>query len=67
LGTDAASGDVRGAVAGSKPEINPKQIQMMQIQNILNEKQARHLDGDFPHSNFGFVSDFDIRISDFSL
>jgi len=46
-----------------KPEIrNPKQIPMTKIQN---SKQFFNSVWDIGIWNFGFVSDFDIRISDF--
>jgi hypothetical protein len=54
---------VRAVLLNSKHEIrNSKQIQMTKIQN---SKQKRLLFWKFGHSNLGFVSDFDIRISDF--
>jgi hypothetical protein len=53
----------------SKSEIrNPKQIQMIQAPNprpLVASSVVREEGGSLEHLNFGFVSDFVLRISDF--
>jgi len=47
---------------------NPKQYQMTKIQNPKHKTvQSGKLFGTFGYSDFEFVSDFDIRISDLNL